>query len=235
MKRPERSLSSVIMRDAPGRSALMAQQHAPSKDFRVLEAVKRRDQKALAALIRAKADVNAAQPDGATALAWAVHLGERSMAETLLGAGAKVNVVDEYGETPLTLAAANGDGEIVQRSAEGGCECARRAMERRDGADDRRQRRQRRRRAAARAPWRGRERRGAAPGPDGAHVGGCRRALRCRRALLEIGADPKAVSKSGFNALAFAVAENDVDVGAIAAGRRPRSELHPARRATSCS
>ena len=53
-------------------------------DFRVLDAVKRRDAQALTALIRAKADVNAAQPDGATALAWAVHLGERTMAETLL-------------------------------------------------------------------------------------------------------------------------------------------------------
>jgi hypothetical protein len=28
-------------------------------------------------LVQAKADVNTAQPDGATALAWAVHLGER--------------------------------------------------------------------------------------------------------------------------------------------------------------
>ncbi len=110
----ERSLA----RSAPG-----AARSTPAQDFRVLEAVKRRDQQALAALIRAKADVNAAQPDGATALAWAVHLGERSMAETLLGAGAKVNVVDEYGETPLTLAAANGDGAIVQRSAEGRREC----------------------------------------------------------------------------------------------------------------
>ena len=43
------------------------------------------------------------------ALALFSRFGERSMAETLLGAGAKVNVVDEYGETPLTLAAANGD------------------------------------------------------------------------------------------------------------------------------
>ena len=50
----------------------------------LLEAVKRRDQKAFTSLLRAKADVNAAQPDGATALAWAVHLGQRSMAEALL-------------------------------------------------------------------------------------------------------------------------------------------------------
>ena len=82
---------------------------------RLLEAVKRRDQKGVRALIQAKADVNAAQPDGATALAWAVHLGERRMAEALLAAGANVNTADEYGETPVTLAAANGDAALVQR------------------------------------------------------------------------------------------------------------------------
>ena len=54
-------------------------------------------------------------PDGATALAWAVHLGEREMADALLRAGATPNTTDEYGETPLTLACANGDGVLVQR------------------------------------------------------------------------------------------------------------------------
>jgi ankyrin repeat protein len=92
-------------------STLLAQSH----DVRLLEAVKRRDQKAFTALLRAKADVNAAQPDGATALSWAVHLGQREMALALLDSGANVNSADEYGETPLTLAAANGDAALVQR------------------------------------------------------------------------------------------------------------------------
>jgi ankyrin repeat protein len=85
------------------------------RDVRLLEAVKRRDQKAFTALLKARADVNAAQPDGATALAWAVHLGQRSMAMALLDSGANVNTADEYGETPVTLAAANGDEELVRR------------------------------------------------------------------------------------------------------------------------
>src|SRR4030081_3825290 len=89
--------------------------HAPPRDIRLLEAVKRRDEKAFAALLRAKADVNASQPDGATALAWAVHLGERRMAEALLDSGANANTTDEYGETPVTLAAANGDAVLVER------------------------------------------------------------------------------------------------------------------------
>src|SRR5215212_10884944 len=83
-------------------------QQSVRRDLRLVDAVKRRDQKAFAALLRAKADVNAAQPDGATPLAWAVYLGQRTMAEALLNAGARANTADEYGETPVTLAAANG-------------------------------------------------------------------------------------------------------------------------------
>jgi ankyrin repeat protein len=101
--------------------------HAQPRDVRLLEAVKRRDQRAFAALLKDKADVNAAQPDGATALAWAVHLGERRMAEALLDAGANVDTADEYGETPVTLAAAVGDATLVERmlSAGGNARAAR--------------------------------------------------------------------------------------------------------------
>ena len=37
-------------------------------------------------------------------------------AEKLLAAGAKPNTADEYGETPLTLACANGDAMLVGNS-----------------------------------------------------------------------------------------------------------------------
>src|SRR6185436_17342122 len=105
---------------------------AQARDLRVLDAVKRRDTKAFAALLKAKADVNAAQPDGATALAWAVHLGERRMAEALLASGARANTTDEYGETPVTLAAANGDAGLVERlvAAGGSARAARRSTPR---------------------------------------------------------------------------------------------------------
>jgi uncharacterized protein len=89
--------------------------HAEPRDLRLLDAVRRRDAKAFDALMRAKADVDAAQPDGTTALAWAIHLGERRMAEALLDAGAHADTADEYGETPVTLAAAGGDGALVER------------------------------------------------------------------------------------------------------------------------
>src|SRR5262245_23598231 len=96
-------------------SAWLLPLHAQSRDVRLLEAVKRRDQRAFTALLKARADVNGALPDGSTALAWAIHLGQRPMAEALLDSGANANTADEYGETPLTLAAANGDADLVKR------------------------------------------------------------------------------------------------------------------------
>lgn len=82
-------------------------------DMRVIDAIKRRDRKAVTALVGQHADLNAAQPDGATPLAWATYLDDTETAQLLLSAGAKVNTADEYGETPLTLACANGNGPLV--------------------------------------------------------------------------------------------------------------------------
>ena len=65
-------------------------------------------------------DVNAAQPDGATALSWATYLDDRESAELLIAAGAKIDVADEYGETPLTLAAANGNAVLVGKLLKAG-------------------------------------------------------------------------------------------------------------------
>src|SRR5262245_30795029 len=95
--------------------ALLVPLGAQPRDLRLLDAVKRRDDKTFTALLKSKVDVNVAQPDGATALAWAIHLGERRMAAALLEAGANANAADEYGETPVTLAAADGDADLLQR------------------------------------------------------------------------------------------------------------------------
>src|SRR6476646_966806 len=91
-------------------------------DLRLVEAVKRRDPKAVKSLLRERADVNAAQPDGATALSWAVYYGAGETADLLLSAGANVNAADEYGETPLTLACANGDAALVRRLLKAGAD-----------------------------------------------------------------------------------------------------------------
>jgi ankyrin repeat protein len=91
-------------------------------DFRLAEALKRRDVKAFDAAMAQHADVNAVLPDGATALSWAVFLDMRPQAEKLLAAGAKVNTATEYGETPLTLALANGDVTLVKELMKAGAD-----------------------------------------------------------------------------------------------------------------
>jgi len=93
---------------------------AAATDLRLLEAVKRRDHKAVIALLSTKVDVNAAQPDGATALAWAAYLDDTETALKLLAAGAKANSTDEYGETPLTLACANDNALLASKLLEAG-------------------------------------------------------------------------------------------------------------------
>ena len=93
-----------------------------SSDLRLIEAVKHRDPKAARLLLKQGADVNAAQADGATALAWAAFVDDRETAEMLLAAGAKANTADEYGETPLTLAAANGDAALVGKLLQAGAD-----------------------------------------------------------------------------------------------------------------
>jgi len=89
-------------------------------DLRLIDAVKRRDHRALGELVAERVDVNQAQPDGATALAWAAYLSDDAAADALLAAGAKTNTSDEYGETPLTLACANGDAALAAKLLEAG-------------------------------------------------------------------------------------------------------------------
>src|SRR6266849_4993319 len=109
-------------RDTVFATILVAGACLASSDTSVLEAVKSRDTKALTSLIRQHADVNAAQPDGATALAWAAYLGSAEVAQLLLAAGAKVDTADEYGETPLTLACSNGDAVLVEALLKAGAD-----------------------------------------------------------------------------------------------------------------
>ena len=79
-----------------------------------MDAVKRGDRKAVAALARAAA-VNATEADGTTALHWAVRNGDAETARLLLERGANASARNRYGVTPLSLAATNGDVALVRR------------------------------------------------------------------------------------------------------------------------
>src|SRR4051812_18110518 len=100
------------MRCRVGCLAMLAAQCALAGDLRLIEAVKEQDRKTIDSLLQARIDINSPQPDGATALSWAVYLDQKDTIAALLKAGAKVNTADEYGDTPLTLACTIGDGSI---------------------------------------------------------------------------------------------------------------------------
>ncbi len=82
-------------------------------DFRLVEATERGDRTAIKVLLDAKADVNAARPDGATPLAWAVHYDDSESVALLIRAGANVNAANDYGVTPLTLACTNRNAAMI--------------------------------------------------------------------------------------------------------------------------
>ena len=86
----------------------------------VADAVMNRDQAALQSLLRRKADVNAPQRDGATALHWAVYHDDGEAADALLRAGAKPDVANRAGVTPLAMAALYGSAPLIDRLVKAG-------------------------------------------------------------------------------------------------------------------
>ena len=108
-----------------GLSLLAAQVHpaaAAVDDSALLAAAKRGDHEAIGALIAQGADVDAAQPDGTTALHWAAHRGDLRSVRALLGAGADVAATSRYGIAPLWLAAEDGHASVVAALVEAGAD-----------------------------------------------------------------------------------------------------------------
>lgn len=70
----------------------------------------------------AKADVNARQADGTTALHWAAYHDDLPLLRQLIKAGAKVNVTNDYGSTPLAEAAERADPEALRILLEAGAD-----------------------------------------------------------------------------------------------------------------
>lgn len=73
----------------------------------LVDAVKSRNTAAVRELLERKTDPRQAEPDGSSALAWAVHYDLNDAVGLLIKAGADVNAANEYGVTPLTLACTN--------------------------------------------------------------------------------------------------------------------------------
>lgn len=86
---------------------------AAGENLRLVDAVKQGNFTAAKALIAQKTNVNAAEPDGMTALHWAVRANDLPTVQLLVRAGANVNAASRYGMTPIIFAAENGDPRVV--------------------------------------------------------------------------------------------------------------------------
>src|SRR6204780_1899918 len=88
----------------------------------VADAAMNGDRPAVQSLVQQKADVNAAQSDGATAIQWAAYRNDLEMADVLIAGGADVNKPNRDGATPLWLAAENGSPAMIERLLKGGAD-----------------------------------------------------------------------------------------------------------------
>ena len=83
-------------------------------DAPLADAAEKMDRAMIRTLLQQRADVNAPQIDGMTALHWATYQDDVQTAELLVRAGANVKAANRYGVTPLSLACTNGNDAIVE-------------------------------------------------------------------------------------------------------------------------
>lgn len=69
---------------------------------------------AIRELLKQHADVNVPEPDGMTALDWAVRANDLDLAKLLIAGGADVKATNRYGITALSLAATNGSAPVIE-------------------------------------------------------------------------------------------------------------------------
>ena len=87
---------------------------AAEPGLQLIEAAKADAPDLVRSLIQTGADVDAREPDGATALAWAAMRSNGEVARVLLEAGADPNIANELGIGPLMIAIENGATGIVR-------------------------------------------------------------------------------------------------------------------------
>ncbi len=95
---------------------------AAGADAPIADAMEKMDRAAVRTLLQRRADVNAPQVDGMTALHWAAYQDDGESVEMLVRAGANVKAANRYGITPLTLAITNGDSAMVEMLLKAGAD-----------------------------------------------------------------------------------------------------------------
>ena len=88
----------------------------------VADAAMNGDRAAVQTLLAEKADVNAPQVDGGTALHWAVYRDDLQLTDILLRAKANVKAANRVGTTPLAMAAIYGSPAMIDRLLKAGAD-----------------------------------------------------------------------------------------------------------------
>jgi ankyrin repeat protein len=88
----------------------------------IADAAEHRDSDALRSLLKQKANINATQPDGTTALHWAAHWNDLETVNVLLRAGANPKIANRYGATPLSEAASVGNAPMIEALLKAGAD-----------------------------------------------------------------------------------------------------------------
>jgi ankyrin len=88
----------------------------------VADAVMQGKRDVVRSLLQRKADVNAPQVDGTTALHWAARADDLETADLLLRAGARVSAANREGATAMQLAALNGSAAMIERLLKAGAD-----------------------------------------------------------------------------------------------------------------
>ncbi|MFN2444395.1 MAG: ankyrin repeat domain-containing protein [Vicinamibacterales bacterium] len=100
---------------ACGLAILSSTQPAMASESALADAAMNGDLITVRTLLERKADVNAPQGDGSTALHWAAYSGHAEMVQMLLASGADVKAKTRLaGLTPLMMAARNGHADVIK-------------------------------------------------------------------------------------------------------------------------
>jgi uncharacterized protein len=97
-------LFGALLASTPGRAA---------EREGLVDAVRAQDPARVRELLTSRADVNVRSDDGSTALLWAAHWNDATVAELLIRAGADANAANAFGMTPLSRACTNGSAPLV--------------------------------------------------------------------------------------------------------------------------
>ena len=95
---------------------------ANSAPLSLMAAVKAGDLAGVQKALQRRGDPNTAEPDGTTALHWAVQKQRTDIVHALFAAGANANVRNRWGVTPLALAVTTGDAAVTQALLKAGAD-----------------------------------------------------------------------------------------------------------------